>query len=319
MRRVIGALAMLCLLAGLAAVCYWPVRSWLGRQQQQQAVTSFRQELAEQETAPAADAAGSGQSLPYPDLFADMQTYNRQLYATGQSGLVDAWSYEQPAFDLSGYGLETDVIGVLSIPAMGEELPVYLGATQDNLGQGVAVLGQTSMPVSGENTNCVIAGHRGYKGKPVFREIERLQPGDMVYLTTCWEDLEYQVEAVALIEPDDIDAVLIQPGRQMLTLITCHPYTVGTQRYVVYCTRTDPVLEDSGSAAAWESTGENPLQNAGSGTPEPVAISDSSQGLIRLERWAPLAAIPLVIVILALLWPRKRGGGGRAEKPGKEK
>lgn len=319
MRRIIAGLAVLCLVAGLVAVCYWPVRGWLGRQQQQQAVTSFRQEIEEQESAPGTDTAGVGQSLPYPVLFADMQAYNRQLYATGQSGLVDAWSYEQPSFDLSGYGLETDVIGVLSIPAMEEELPVYLGATQDNLAKGVAVLGQTSMPVSGENTNCVIAGHRGYKGKPVFREIERLQPGDRVYLSTCWEELEYQVEEVAVIEPDDIDAVLIQPDRQMLTLITCHPYTVGTQRYVVYCTRIQSEQEDFQTGIPTETAGDNPLQNTDIGTPETAANSGSSQGLIRLERWAPWAAIPLIILIFVLLWPRKRGGGSRTKTQGKEK
>lgn len=318
MRRVVAVLAGLCLVAGLAALCYWPVRGWLGQRQQQQAVTDFWKKLEIAETSERTDASGSGQSLPYPELWEDMQNYNRQLYATGQSGLVDAWSYEQPPFDLSGYGLETDVIGTLSIPVMEEELPVYLGATQENMANGVAVLGQTSMPVSGENTNCVIAGHRGYKGKPVFREIERLQPGDAVYLSTYWENLEYRVEAVAVIEPDDISAVLIQPGQQMLTLITCHPYTVGTERYVVYCTREDSAAADSSVRS--ETAEEKQRENAGDGGSKPALNSGTSQGRIRLERWAPLAAIPLIILILVLLWPRKRGdGGNKSEKQRKEK
>ena len=99
-----------------------------------------------------------------------MQKYNITLYESGQIGLADAWSYEQPAFDLDKYGLAADAVAVLHIPVMEQEFPVYLGATKENLAKGVAVLGQTSMPVSGTNTNCVIAGHRGYSGTAFFEK-----------------------------------------------------------------------------------------------------------------------------------------------------
>ena len=49
--------------------------------------------------------------------------------------------------------------------------------------------------------------------------------------------MTYTVMETAVIQPDDIDAILIQNGRDMLTLLPCHPYTVGTQRLLIYCER----------------------------------------------------------------------------------
>ena len=118
------------------------------------------------------------------------------------------------------------------------ELPVYLGATTDNMAKGVALLGETSLPVSGENTNVVIAGHRGWRGTPVFRDIQLIQIGDKITLTTPWETLGYRGCELEVILPNDTNEVLIQPGRQLLTLLTCHPYASGgRQRYVVFCER----------------------------------------------------------------------------------
>ena len=174
----------------------------------------------------------------YPELLAAMQAYNERIYDEGQSGLVDAWSYTEPSFDLTEYGIENDVIGVLTIPSINLEMPVYLGATYDHMARGAAHLSQTSLPIGGENTNCVIAGHRGWQGAPFFLNMDKIAVGDAVTVTNLWETLTYRVCEIRVIEPNDIDAVLIQPGRDMLTLITCHPYASGGRyRLVVYCER----------------------------------------------------------------------------------
>ena len=61
----------------------------------------------------------------------------------------------------------------------------------------------------------------------------RYELGDKITLTTPWDTLVYRVCELKIIQPDDINAVLIQPGRDLLTLTTCHPYTQNTQRYLV--------------------------------------------------------------------------------------
>lgn len=115
-------------------------------------------------------------------------------------------------------------------------MPVYLGASDTHLAAGAAVLGNTSAPIGGANTNCVIAGHRGWKGADYFRQIDRLEVGDTVMLTNLWETLAYTVSDIQIIQPHEVDMIKIQPDRDLLTLLTCHPYASGgRQRYVVYC------------------------------------------------------------------------------------
>ena len=174
----------------------------------------------------------------YPELLAALQEYNRQLYAEKQSRLIDLEACEEPAADLTAYGIEDEIIGVLEIPAMELTMPVYLGASDDHLAAGAAVLGNTSAPIGGDNTNCVIAGHRGWRGADYFRHIDRLQMGDTVQLTNLWETLTYTVTDIQVIQPHEAEKIKIQPNRDLLTLLTCHPYASGgRQRYVVVCER----------------------------------------------------------------------------------
>ena len=174
----------------------------------------------------------------YPELLADLQAYNQRIYIEKQSGLVDLEACETPAADLVAYGIEDEIIGVLEIPAMELTMPVYLGASDAHLAAGAAVLGNTSAPIGGDNTNCVIAGHRGWNGADYFRHIDRLQVGDIVTLTNLWEMLTYTVADIQIIQPHEVDKIKIQQGRDLLTLLTCHPYASGgRQRLVIYCER----------------------------------------------------------------------------------
>ena len=174
----------------------------------------------------------------YPELLADLREYNERIYAERQAGLVDAAACEEPAVELRKYGVEDEVMGVLEIPALELVMPVYLGASDAHLDAGAAVLGNTSAPIGGVNTNCVIAGHRGWYGADYFRHIDRLQVGDTVTITNLWESLTYAVVDIQIIQPHEVEKIKIQPGRDLLTLITCHPYASGgRQRLVVYCER----------------------------------------------------------------------------------
>ena len=94
--------------------------------------------------------------IRYPELLGAMQAYNETLWFEKQAGLKDPWSYAQPSFSLSEYGLENEIFGVISIPKLDLEMPLYLGATTKHLAAGATHLSQTSLPIGGSNTNCVI-------------------------------------------------------------------------------------------------------------------------------------------------------------------
>lgn len=181
--------------------------------------------------------------IEHEDLWNAMLEYNQQIWEEKQSGLCDPWSYEQPSFELEDYGLEDEVFGVISIPKLDLEMPIYLGATYQHMARGAAHLTQTSLPIGGLNTNCVIAGHRGWGSASYFRYITELELGDKVIITNLWETLTYVVVETRIIDPNDVEEILIQEGKDMITLLTCHPYASGgKQRYLIFCER---VIEET--------------------------------------------------------------------------
>ena len=226
MRKTSLVLAALLAVAGIC-VMLWPV--FTGHRLQADTDAAVQSFLEEQKS-----------EQQYPELLAALQEYNRLLYTKKQCNLTDLEACETPAADLVAYGIEDEIIGVLEIPTMELTMPVYLGASDDHLATGAAVLGNTSAPIGGDNTNCVIAGHRGWRGADYFRHIDRLQVGDTVTLTNLWETLTYTVADIRIIQPHEVDKIKIQQGRDLLTLLTCHPYASGgRERYVVYCERTE--------------------------------------------------------------------------------
>ena len=225
MRKTSLLLAALLAVAGIC-VMLWPMftGSRLESHAEEAAQTFLEERKSEQK---------------YPELLAALQAYNQRIYNEKQSGLVDLEACEEPAADLTAYGIKDEIIGVLEIPAMELTMPVYLGASDTHLAAGAAMLGNTSAPIGGDNTNCVIAGHRGWRGADYFRHIDKLAVGDTVKLTNLWETLTYTVSDIQIIQPHEVEKIKIQPNRDLLTLLTCHPYASGgKQRYVVYCERT---------------------------------------------------------------------------------
>jgi len=226
MRKMPFALAALLAVVGIC-VMLWPVFTRHKLQADTDAaVQSFLEERKPEQQ--------------YPELLAALQEYNRQLYAEKQCNLTDLEACEEPAADLTAYGIEDEIIGVLEIPAMELTMPVYLGASDARLAAGAAVLGNTSAPIGGGSTTCVLARHPGWRGAGHLPRIDRLQVGDSVTLTNLWETLTYTVADIQIIQPHEVDKIKIQSDRDLLTLLTCHPYASGgRQRYVVYCERAE--------------------------------------------------------------------------------
>lgn len=253
--RTLKIILIFLLLIAFGVCCYLVFRPWLtrtgSRREAENAADEFLQVYqtqtpAAQPTAPQENSSPSApepestvEAMPMEELYAAMESYNKQIYAEGQSGLCDPWSYTVPALDLSAYGLASDdAIGVLQIPSIGVSLPIYSGASYGNLAKGAAVLSQTSLPIGGDNTNCVIGAHRGWNAEDYLRDVEEVQLGDEVTVTNFWSELRYTVVEIKVIDPDDIAQILIQEGRELLTVFTCHPYASGGRyRYLLICER----------------------------------------------------------------------------------
>ena len=122
MRKTSLLLAALLAVAGIC-VMLWPVVT--GNRLQSSAATAVQEFLADRDEP----------EQQYPELLAALQEYNRQLYAEKQSRLIDLEACEEPAADLTAYGIEDEVIGVLEIPTMELTMPIYLGASDAHLAE----------------------------------------------------------------------------------------------------------------------------------------------------------------------------------------
>ena len=206
----------------------------------QQEMDSSIQTFQNQETTVSAqtETLPTEETRAYAELWEEMCAYNEKIHDEQQVSLSSRAALQKAAFQLREYGRNDEVFAILNIPKINLDMPVYLGATDQNLANGAAYLSQTSLPIGGENTNCVIAGHRGWNGAYYFRYVPDLRKGDVVTLQNLWETLSYQVVETKIIAPSDVDAIRIQEGRELLTLLTCHPYASGgKQRFLVICER----------------------------------------------------------------------------------
>lgn len=175
-------------------------------------------------------------------LLLESIAYNERIFSEKQKDLADVENFEQVPIELRH--LEDDkAYAYIRIDRINQFLPIYIGASDDNLKKGLAVMGQTSLPIGMTNSNCVIAGHRGYHNIPLLRHIDQIEEGDIIEITNNWNTLLYEVTQIWIIDPDDLSPIYITAGKDMVTLMTCHPvHSGGKQRYLVVCER-NPNLE----------------------------------------------------------------------------
>ncbi|ELC8387505.1 class C sortase [Clostridium perfringens] len=163
------------------------------------------------------------------DLIKNINKYNYDLFnGTAENELPDCLNIH-----------EGDVLGYIEIPSINIKLPIYYGTSVDILKKGVGVLEGTSLPVGGENTHSVLSAHTGLANQKLFTDIDKLKDGDVFYLHILKKDLAYKVNQIKVVHPDEIDDLKISEDKDYVTLLTCYPYGINTERLLVRGERTD--------------------------------------------------------------------------------
>lgn len=170
---------LLVFLVGLTIFLYPTLNSYFTGKRMGSSVESFfgtaPTDAAPDDLLPTESIPETEPPAPYPEVLELLEQYNRDIYADGQAKLNSLAATEQAGVLFCVSGQQGDMFGVISVPGIELEMPLYLGATEAHMAEGAAQLGQTSIPIGGENTNAVIAGHRGYNGAPYFRYVPELQ------------------------------------------------------------------------------------------------------------------------------------------------
>ena len=242
--KVASALAALVFAAGLAILLYPAVSDLWNQARQDRLMGSYQQSVA---ALPGRDVSA---------LWEAARAYNDAL----EPSFGDAFTGEQPAAEDPYWGLldpdGSGTMGYLVIPKISVSLPVGHGTSEKVLQTGLGHLAGTSLLVGGAGTHAVIAGHRGLPTALLLTDLDQMAVGDRFYLHVLDDVLAYEVDQVQVVEPNDVSALLPEEGEDLVTLLTCTPYGVNTQRLLVRGHRVAYVPgEDEVSMAARVSAG----------------------------------------------------------------
>jgi sortase A len=118
----------------------------------------------------------------------------------------------------------------VEIPALKVDAPVVQGDGWEQLKKGVGQHIGSSDP--GESGNVVLSAHDDVYGE-LFRQLDKLQPGDQVMLYTEQRQYLYVVDRTEIVDPTAVE-VMASTGAPSVTLISCYPYLVDKKRIVVF-------------------------------------------------------------------------------------
>ena len=244
--RGVSVWGIIVLLTGLALLFYPYASSYLNQIEQQKTVSLVSQTV---ENAQESDIAAQWDAA---------RRYNERLFA-GMTCVVDPFDAERATASNEEYANALNVsgdgaMGEIIIPKIGVDLPIYHGTQGDSMNHAVGHVTNTSLPVGGESSHAVLAGHTGLVSAIIFDYLDKLEMGDVFVIRVLGHDLAYEVYSKETVLPDDTSSLGIQQGRDLVTLVTCTPYGVNSHRLLVHARRC--ALPEGWSAHQGDGYGE---------------------------------------------------------------
>ena len=253
---------ILVFMIGLSLLLYPSVSDYWNSLHQSRAIATYASAVAEID------------ETDYDRLWQAARAYNDNMRSRPNAHVMS--EAEQADYlaqlDVSGNG----IMGYIEIPEIHCTLPIYHVVDEAVLQIAVGHIEWTSLPVGGEGTHCVLSGHRGLPSARLFTDLDQLREGDTFLLQILDETLTYEVDQILIVEPDQVEALAIEPGQDYCTLVTCTPYGINTHRLLVRGHR----VENQAGAASVRVTADA-MQI------EPVIV-------------APIVAAPLLLCLM--LW-----------------
>ena len=261
---------------GLSVMLYPTVSDYVNQRHQSRALASYDETVNEMSDA------------DYTAYFEAADAYNQRLAATPNSFFTpEQISGYDETLDVSGTG----IMGYITIPRIGVELPVYHGTSDGVLQVAAGHLEGSSLPVGGAGTHAVISAHRGLPSAKLFTNLDQLEVGDTFTITVLDRVLTYEVDQISIVLPTETDNLKVVDGKDYVTLMTCTPYGINSHRLLVRGRRIE--------------------------TPDKLKHIRVTADAIKIEPiiTAPIMALPLLLVLLLwLLFSNRKRKSTRGEK-----
>ena len=224
-------------LAGLSLLLYPFVANQWNNYRQKQLLSGYEQAVSEKEAA---------EGIDYDAERKKAEEYNEALlpcvlpdsFALAESSGVDP--VYMNTLNIAG----DEMMGSVEIPKIDIKIPIYHTTEEEVLNKGAGHLEGSSLPVGGANTHAVISAHRGLPSASLFTDLDQLKEGDHFLIHVLNETLCYEVDKISVVKPEDTSALAVEDGQDLVTLLTCTPYGVNTERLLVRGHRVPYVEEE---------------------------------------------------------------------------
>ena len=158
--------------------------------------------------------------LNFVDPFAESKPDENTETSSGLTSYYDALNID-PA------------IGSIKIPKIDVAIPIYHGTSEDVLSRGAGHLENSSLPSSELGTHSVITAHRGLPSSKLFRDLNKVQIGDMFFTEVLGETIAYEINSIDIVLPNETNWIQMEADKNKMTLLTCEPYMINSHRMLV--------------------------------------------------------------------------------------
>ena len=220
-------LVVIVFLAGLSLLLYPFVANQWNSYRQSRLISNYESTVAEMEEAGEID---------YEKEWQKANAYNAALLPSilpDSFAVADASEEEDDEYmsclNLTGDGM----MGIVEIPKIDVKIPIYHTTEDEVLQKAAGHLEGSSLPVGGESTHSVISAHRGLPSATLFTDLDQMEEGDHFLLHILDDTLCYEVDQILVVEPKQTESLAVEEGEDLVTLLTCTPYGVNTERLLV--------------------------------------------------------------------------------------
>ncbi len=218
-KQMSNIILIIILIAGLSLLLYPTFSDYWNSIYQSRAIDSYE------------DVVGSLSEEIYEEIRNKAIKYNQILAFKEQNFDLNEEELSEYMKQLKMEG--SDVIASIEIPKINCELPIYHGTDDNILQVAIGHLTGSSLPIGGNDTHCVLTGHRGLPSAMLFSKLDQMEEGDFFVLRTLNEEITYEVDKISIVLPSDINELKIEEGKDLCTLLTCTPYGVNSHRLLV--------------------------------------------------------------------------------------
>ena len=213
-------------LAGLSLLLYPFVANQWNNYRQKQLISSYEQTVSQKE-------ASNG--IDYDAELKKAEAYNEALLPSilpDSFAIADASEEDQTYMNTLNIAGD-EMMGIVEIPKIDIKLPIYHTTKEDVLKQTAGHLEGSSLPIGGKSTHSVISAHRGLPSASLFTDLDQLKKRDHFLIHVLNKTLCYEVDKISVVKPEETSALAVEEGEDLVTLLTCTPYGVNTERLLV--------------------------------------------------------------------------------------